>query len=124
MKTFLGVTGVLVVVFAILGFLLSLVIGMFVPFAAVTYSDGDRTGLVNKISQKGLVCKTYEGSILVGNGQNVQPETFKFTVKDPEVVKQIEAAQGKVASLEYQQYLFSSACWGDTNYEVTGVRVI
>lgn len=99
------------------------VVGAFVPWAIGDYSQGARTGLINKISHKGLICKTYEGYLLVGNGQNVQPEEFHFTVKDEEVARQIEALSGKVATLEYRQNFLSSQCWGDTNYDVVGVTV-
>ena len=118
--------GVLVIVAffgAVLIGLAGMIVGTVVPFALVGYSDGARTGLVNKISHKGLICKTYEGYVLVGNGQNVQPEQWDFTVKDESVAKQIESAEGKVATLEYHQYWITSPCWGDTSYEITGVSV-
>lgn len=99
------------------------VIGSFISWSVFDYSEGSRTGLVNKISNKGVVCKTWEGYILVGNGQNVQPEQFDFTVKDDAIAHQIEALSGKVVTLTYKQYLFASPCWGNTNYEVTAVTV-
>lgn len=99
------------------------IVGSFIPWAAVQYSDGERTGLVNKISHKGLICQTWEGQMLVGNGNNVDPEEYFFTVKDDAVVKQVQDAQGKIATLHYKQYALSSNCWGDTSYEVVGVTV-
>ena len=86
------------------------------------YSDGERTGLVNKLSRKGLICKTYEGYILVGNGQNIQPERFYFTVKDKNIADQISAKIGQVATLQYDQKLITSKCFGETDYEIISVK--
>lgn len=88
----------------------------------INYSDGERTGLINKISHKGFVCKTWEGYMLVGNGQNVNPETFSFTVKSDEIAKQIESKSGTIATIIYRQYGLTANCWGDTQYEITGVK--
>ena len=86
------------------------------------YSEGERTGLVNKLSKKGLFCKTYEGYMLVGNGQNIQPEQFYFTVKNKEVADKINAKIGTTATLVYDQKYFVSACWGDTAYEIIDIK--
>jgi len=75
------------------------------------YSDGDRTGVVYKISHKGFIFKSWEGEMNLGgmatdgNGQ-VVPNSFKFSVKDDAVVKQIQAAStaGKRVTLHYHQY--------------------
>lgn len=95
------------------------IVSLFVPIRFFDYSDGQRSGLVNKISHKGILCKTWEGYLLVGNGQNIAPETFKFTVRDSSVVQKLEALGGKPATLTYRRFLFTSSCWGDTVYEVT-----
>ena len=86
------------------------------------YSEGERTGLINKFSKKGLVCKTYEGYMLVGNGQNIQPEQFYFTVKNKQVADKINAKIGANTTLVYEQKFISSNCWGDTNYEIIDVK--
>lgn len=95
---------------------------LFVPFALLEYSDGVRSGLLNKLSSKGLICKSYEGYMMIGDGNVINPEIFRFTVKDQSVVKQLSSSLGKVVSLEYKQYLVVSPCWGDTSYEVVGIK--
>lgn len=60
--------------------------------------------------------------MLVGNGQNINPETFSFTVKSEEVAKEIEAKSGSVATLVYHQYGLTAKCWGETDYEITAVK--
>lgn len=119
-KGTLGCLGIIVIVFSlIIGF----IIFQFTSTRVGNYSDGERTGLVNKISEKGLICKTYEGYMLVGNGQNIQPETFSFTVKNDEVAQKVKEAIGKEATLTYSQAVFTSSCWGESNYEITDVVI-
>ena len=53
------------------------------------YSSGERAGYVQKLSQKGFVCKTYEGELVLVSMPGTQAEKFLFTVKDAAVAKRI-----------------------------------
>jgi hypothetical protein len=55
-------------------------------WAALTwvYSSGERAGYVQKLSQKGFVCKTYEGELVLVSMPGTQAEKFFFTVKMPQ----------------------------------------
>lgn len=94
------------------------------------YSEGERSGTVYKISKKGLLFKSYEGEMNLGgmaadaNGQMVA-NSFKFSVKDPAIVEQINAASnsGKRVTLTYTQY-FIKPIKLDTQYVVVGVKGI
>jgi len=86
------------------------------------YSEGERAGLLNKISKKGIFCKTWEGYLLVGNGQNVAPEYFYFTIKDEELAKRVLNKVSQVSKLEYNQKLVKSPCWGESGYEVINIK--
>lgn len=110
---------VLGVVFLVIAFSIA---GTFVPFAVGDYSDGARQGLLNKFSKKGVICKTYEGYLLVGNGQNIQPETWYFTVKDEKLAQEITSKVGQNIQLQYSEKLYASGCWGETGKEVIGVK--
>lgn len=94
----------------------------FFSWSFIDYSQGQRTGILTKISKKGVICKTWEGDILVGNGNNVQPEIFKFTVKDDNIAKQIGDKSGQTATIEYTEYGLKSACFGDTSYVITSIK--
>src|SRR4029077_20904286 len=49
-----------------------------------TYSQGERAGFVQKFSQKGWVCKTWEGEMAQTTQPGVPPLIWDFTVKsDP-----------------------------------------
>ena len=116
------------IILASIGVLLGVLLFFFIiifPFTKISighYSQGERTGLLNKISKKGVLCKTYEGYILVGNGQNVNPETFYFTIKNEELAKTIQGKTGQIITLEYDQKLLRGQCWGETKYEITGIK--
>lgn len=90
------------------------------------YSDGERTGLLTKLSHKGNVFKTYEGEILIGNFQqatNVMvPEKFYFSVKSEKLADTLMKLQGKVISLKYHQYRKTLPWRGESVYTVTDLQ--
>lgn len=92
----------------------------------IHYSDGDRTGVVVKISKNGLIWKTWEGQMNLGsistdgNGVHV-PSTFLFSVTDDAVVKQIQAAAKNASriTLHYDQPLVLPFSKGKSGYLIT-----
>jgi hypothetical protein len=90
------------------------------------YSDGERTGLLTKLSHKGNVFKTYEGEILIGNFQqapNVMvPEKFYFSVKSEKLADTLMKLQGKIISLKYFQYRKTLPWRGESVYMVTDLQ--
>ena len=92
---------------------------------AYTYSSGDRTGYIQKFSEKGWLCKTYEGEIAMVNLPGQIANTFQFTVRDDSIAKLINKAQGQRVALTYEQHKgLPTSCFGETDYFVNGVRVI
>lgn len=87
------------------------------------YSDGERTGLLTKLSRKGNIFKTQEGEVLIGNFQqapNVMvPEKFYFSVKNKKLADTLMKLQGKVISLKYSQYRKTLPWRGESVYVVT-----
>ena len=89
------------------------------------YSEGERTGYVQKLSRKGWLCKTWEGEIAMVTMPGAIPDKFEFTVRDDAVVAQINALAGKRVVLGYQQHKFiPSGCFGETEYFVISARAI
>lgn len=96
----------------------------------IEYSSGSRTGVVQKLSKKGLIWKTWEGEVNMGyltstGGEKPQlvPEIFEFSTVSESVVKDLERAEklgGKV-TVKYKQYLFRGFNKGKTSYDVTEV---
>lgn len=90
-----------------------------------SYSSGERSGYVQKLSKKGWVCKTQEGELALVNGPNVNPEIFRFTVRDDSVAAQISQFAGKQVKLSYDQHVgLPTSCFGETEYFVTSVEGI
>lgn len=94
----------------------------------VNYSEGDRAGIVTKITKKGFICKTWEGTMNLGGtttdaNNNLTTNTFDFTVKDLKVLQKVKDAMesGKRVSLTYEQKFFTF-CSSDSNYFITDVK--
>ena len=51
------------------------------------YSNGYRSGLLQKFSKKGWICKTYEGELWQSVVANVAPNIWLFSVRDPSVAR-------------------------------------
>ena len=88
-----------------------------------SYSSGERAGWIQKLSDKGWVCKTWEGEIaLVSIPGTSSVEKFAFTVRDPEVAASLTRVMGKRVNVHYEQKVgLPTSCFGETRYYVTGV---
>ena len=111
--------------------LASVIVAAIVLFALYTavvlhwsYSEGERAGYLQKLSRKGWLCKTWEGEILLSSMPGAIPERFAFTVRDENVVKQLQAAMGQRVQLSYAQHVgLPSSCFGETSYFVEKAMV-
>ena len=90
-----------------------------------SYSSGERAGWVQKLSDKGWVCKTWEGELaLVSVPGSATVEKFAFTVRDDATAAELTLAMGKRVTLHYEQKVgLPTSCFGDTRYFVTKVSV-
>ena len=103
----------------------ALVIGYTWLALSWSYSSGERAGYVQKFSQKGWLCKTWEGELAIVSIPGSLPEIFPFTVRDDKIAAEINAVMGKRVSLAYQQHLgIPSTCFGETGYYVDKVHVV
>lgn len=88
-----------------------------------SYSKGERAGYVQKLSEKGWLCKTWEGELAMINVPGTLTEKFAFTVRDEVIVEKINRSLGKRVSLVYEQHVgIPTSCFGETGYYVTDVR--
>ena len=89
------------------------------------YSSGERAGYVQKLSEKGYVCKTYEGELVLVSMPGTQAEKFFFTVKNAVLAKKINESLGKKVVLTYEEHKgIPSSCFGETSYFVQDVKVM
>jgi hypothetical protein len=87
-----------------------------------SYSKGERVGFVQKLSQRGWLCKTNEGDLAMVNIVGQQAEIFHFTVRDDAVAKKIETFAGHKVALQYEEHRgVPSSCFGDTTSFVVDV---
>jgi hypothetical protein len=87
------------------------------------YSKGDRAGYIQKFSQKGWLCKTWEGEIAMVNMPGQAQEKFAFSVRDDSVAHAITRLMGDRVAITYEQHPgIPLRCFGETDYFVTSVR--
>ena len=90
-----------------------------------SYSSGERAGYVQKFSNKGWFCKTWEGELAMVTMPGTLTEKFEFSVRDAEVAKKLNESMGQRVSLHYEQHIgVPTNCFGETQYYVSSVRVV
>jgi hypothetical protein len=116
-----------------LGFTLVWVAAVLVVLAAVIvpfldimpdYSYGQRAGRVVKLSQKGIIWRTWEASLQVGSGAN--QETWSFSILDTRFVELLETAllDGSQVVVSYQQAVHRSVTKAKTSYAITRLELV
>ena len=102
--------------------------GIFALYAWATlsysYSTGKRAGFLQKFSQRGWICKTWEGEVVTGSMLGNQ-EKFVFSVRDPEVAKQVGDLIGRRVEIDYSQHIgVPTSCFGETQHYVTLIKEV
>jgi hypothetical protein len=100
---------------------------LFVFIAGFTYSEGTRSGVLTKVSERGFIFKTYEGEINIGglndgDGTLMPVTIFKFSTQDPRVYYKLESLQGKKVIVHYKQVIKNFFWQGDTDYFIDSVE--
>jgi hypothetical protein len=102
-----------------------LVAGYFWVVLSWSYSVGERAGWLQKLSQKGWLCKTWEGELMLVAVPGSMPEKFYFTVHDDTLAQSISRSMGKRVFLSYEEKVgLPTSCFGDTRHFVTGVTLV
>lgn len=92
------------------------------------YSEGYRMGTLSKFSITGIIYKTGEGSVLMGNGSSdwhnadstiVNPWKFSSS-KSSSLVEKLDGYANMPVVIRYKQYQFGPLNW-ETNYEVLSI---
>jgi hypothetical protein len=90
-----------------------------------SYGSGERAGYVQKFSNRGYICKTWEGELAMVSMPGTMSEKFFFTVHDDAVAQKINANLGKKVALKYDQHIgLPTSCFGDTEYFVSDITVL
>lgn len=91
-----------------------------------TYSEGNRSGILQKFSKKGSLFKTYEGELIMSSitstgNSTIASEKFLFSVRDKAVAKKMFEMEGQQITVHYEQKRNHLPWSGDTDYFVTGI---
>lgn len=98
----------------------------------IEYSEGSRSGVVQKLSKKGIAYPTWEGELNLGyttttidseGHTSIGPAIFYFSVSSEDTAESVKAAErsGKRVTLNYKQYLLRGYGQGATDYDVVSV---
>ncbi len=93
-----------------------------------TYSEGYRAGLLQKISYKGNIFKTYEGEMILSSVQSnsnvaIASEKFFFSVTDKTVALQLEKVQGENVVVHYTEKNGKLPWRGESTYFVDSLKI-
>lgn len=109
------------IMWILLGILLLVCIGYY-GYSQLSYSDGFRSGQLVKISRRGVIWKTYEGTL------NLSPNglltAWEFSVKNKNVAQDLQNLEGKQIRVHYKQRYQTFFWQGETEYIVDGVELV
>lgn len=93
-----------------------------------TYSDGYRSGLLQKLSHKGNIFKTNEGelvqrSIVSTSNVAIASEKFYFSIVNDSIAKAMMNMEGRNVRLHYVQKKGTLPWRGESEYLVDGVQI-
>jgi hypothetical protein len=126
MKSFISILKKIGIIFLLLA------IAVFVFLNVANYSNGFRAGVPTKLSKKGVLIKTYEGTMNIGgltnSSEGAIPTTWDFTVKNSadSVISKLDNAilQNRRVKLMYHEKYVRFFWLGDTKYFVYDVELL
>ncbi len=88
-----------------------------------SYSEGSRAGYVQKISRKGWLCKTWEGTLYTDIAKGFRSDSFSFSVRGDSIAQVLSDLSGKRVTVTYEQHVgVPTTCFGETEYFVVAVK--
>ena len=110
-------------------FLLFILLAGLIAYTPLTlwwsYSEGERVGILQKLSRKGWICKTSEGELALYVISGVTPQIWDFTVRDPTVALRLNGMLGERVRLHYTEHRgLPTSCFGDTRYFVDNALAV
>ena len=92
-----------------------------------TYSEGNRSGVLQKFSKKGNIFKTYEGELIMSSiastgNVTIASEKFFFSVTNDSLAQTLFNLEGKRITVHYEQKRKHLPWNGETEYIVSSIR--
>jgi hypothetical protein len=111
---------------AFVRFFRRMLLGLVVLVAAWTwfsltwaYSEGDRAGVLQKLSRKGVFCKTWEGELAQYVVAGVAPQIWQFSIRDDALAAKLAEQVGRNVQLHYTEHVgVPTTCFADTRFFV------
>lgn len=96
------------------------VVAGYFAYSQLTYSDGSRSGQLVKISRRGVIFKTYEGTLNLSPNGIMTP--WEFSADNQQIARQLEQLDGKLVTVHYKQRYHVFFWQGETEYMVDEVQ--
>ena len=91
-------------------------------YSQLTYSDGRKSGQLVKISRRGVVFKTYEGTLNLSPNGMMTP--WEFSAENNDIAEKLQNFDGKMVIVHYKQRYQVFFWQGDTDYIVDDVQAV
>ncbi len=91
-------------------------------YSQLTYSDGRKSGQLVKISRRGVVFKTYEGTLNLSPNGMMTP--WEFSAQNNDIAQKLQNFDGKMVIVHYKQRYQVFFWQGDTDYIVDDVEAV
>lgn len=93
-----------------------------------TYSEGYRAGILQKLSYKGNLVKTWEGEMILSSIESnrntaIASEKFLFSVPEKRIADQMVKMEGQTITVHYRETHGRLFWRGDSKYLVDSVFV-
>lgn len=86
------------------------------------FSDGERNGILVKLTKKGNVFKTYEGEMWLSCRQVVNAEKLFFSVDDDALSDSLMNVQDECIKIYYKEYRRTLPWRGESKYVVVNFQ--
>lgn len=90
------------------------------------YSQGVREGYLVKISEKGMIFKTWEGQIQIGTGQQAalqEPFSFSIAKTRKDLYEFVQTNLSAKVRIEYSEWICMPWRIGESGYEVISITL-
>jgi len=103
-----------------------LMFGLYTAFMLwFSYSEGERAGVLQKVSKRGWICKTYEGELALYVVGGIAPQIWHFSVRDEAIAAELRRTVGQQVRIHYEEHRgLPTDCFGETDYFASGLEVI
>ncbi|HEX4849547.1 MAG TPA: hypothetical protein VFV08_02020 [Puia sp.] len=110
-------------------FLIILIVGLAIFFYYHffwVFGEGVKAGQLNQVVKKGVIFKTYEGTMVQSGFKGstagtIQSYEFKFSVESDEIANKLMANSGKEFELHYKEYMGALPWRGVTVFIVDSI---